>query len=156
MMSKNKSTAPDLTELTAQVKTLAAQVATLQEREKRVQADYQNLVRRSREERSAFVKFATKELLEDLITPIEHLSLAAEQLKDPGLEMVLTQLWQKLGEHGLAEINPMGQEFDPNLMEAAEGSRPIDDDQAHKVTRVISRGYKLNGEVIRYAKVIVE
>lgn len=118
------------------------------EKEQRIAADYQNLVRRTREERGQAARLAARDLVEDLVQPLEHLSLAARQIEDPGLDMVKSQLWQALAKHGLEEINPLGQKFDLETMEAVEkqGSGDI-------VVGVVRSGFRLNGEVIHHAKV---
>lgn len=138
-----------------QVESLKDQVAALQhelelakETERRRLADYQNLQRRQVDERSKTVKFATRELIEALLQPLNHLSLASAQLNDQGLNMVIGQFWQVLNQFGLEEIEVMGKTFDPHTMEVVDtqGEGTI-------VQKVISKGYRLNGEVIQVAKV---
>jgi molecular chaperone GrpE len=121
-----------------------------QEREKRALADYQNLVRRNQEERSRLLKFANKELIESLMQPISHLSIAAQQIKDKGLDMVVQDFRKVLEEAGLEEINPEGEAFDIETMEVIDK-----EGKGETVIKVVKPGYKLNGEVIQHAKVIV-
>jgi molecular chaperone GrpE len=121
------------------------------EREKRVLADYQNLVKRNQEDRVKFLQLANQSLVETLLSPLEHLSLAAEQIDDQGLNMVIRDFWQVLDEAGLEEIYPKGKKFDLETMEVVEKEG---DEQI--VTKVVKRGYRLNGRVIRHAKVIVK
>lgn len=116
----------------------------------RSQADYQNLQRRTQEEKARWLKLAARELITDLIQPLDHLSLAAQQLKDPGLDMTITQFWQTLKEHGLQEVEPLGQPFDVTTMDAVERKGT-----GETVIAVIKRGYTLHGEIIQHAKVIV-
>lgn len=127
------------------------------EKERRALADYQNLVRRNQEERTRMARFAALDFVETILEPLGHLSLAAQQINDHGLNMVVDQLWGKLNEAGLEEINPVGQRFDVSTMEAVhtEGSK-LGDDGMGLVKKVVTKGYKLNGEVIRHAKVAVE
>lgn len=129
---------------------LAEELAAAQERELRALADYKNLQRRSQEERVQLLKFANQELIESLLQPLEHLSLAAEQLNDTGLNMVVTDLWNALREAGLEEIYPEGEGFNLNTMEVVEQQGDGD-----LVIKVVRRGYKLHGKVIKHAKVIV-
>jgi molecular chaperone GrpE len=81
---------------------------------------------------------------------LDHLVLAAVQLKDKGLDMVVNELQMTLREQGLEEIQVMGKAFDVATMEVVEKQN-----KAEKVTAVVSRGYRLNGEVIRHAKVVL-
>lgn len=165
-MNKPKQAAHDL-DLVKQIEDLQAELLLAKEKERRAVADYQNLVRRSSEERIRVAKLAALDFVEVLLEPLSHLSLASDQLNDQGLKMVVDQLWRKLNEVGLEEINPVGQLFDVNTMEAvldpskniSSGENPTKKDeknQTHKVSKVVAKGYKLNGEVVRHAKVIVE
>jgi molecular chaperone GrpE len=143
-------------EAAKQIEELQAALTAAQEAEKRAVADYKNLVRRNQEERAALVKLATKGLVEDLLQPLGHLSLAARQLDDAGLNMVIGQFWQRLQDHGLEEINPEGKPFDITTMEAVESNGHSDDEENLIVVQVRQKGYKLNGQVIQFAKVVVD
>jgi len=139
-----------LDKLAKQVEDLQSQLQQSQEREKRVLADYQNLVRRQRDERMSLVKMASKDFVESLLQPLENLSRAAEQLNDQGLNMVVNQLWQALKDQGLEEIDVMGKKFDLDTMEVVEKKG-----NSEKVIDVVNRGYCLNGEVVAHAKVVL-
>lgn len=167
-MTKSKQTdqldlLTKIDELQGEIEKLSLTLVAAQDREKRAVADYQNLVRRSADERIRIAKLAAVDFVETLLEPLSHLSLASEQIKDQGLQMIVTQLWQRLNEAGLEEINPLGQNFDVETMEAVadpsvvvtEADADADQVVTAKVTKVVAKGYKLNGQVIRHAKVIV-
>lgn len=146
----NQSALTEAQQLSAQIAELKSALAASSEREKRVLADYQNVVRRSQEDRVRFAKMAASEFVETLLAPLDHLSLAAAQLNDKGLGMVVTEFWQVLQNQGLEEIEVLGKPFDVSVMEVVDKQG-----KANKVTSVVSRGYRLNGEVIRHAKVVL-
>lgn len=153
-MSKKSSKPNDATasvqhELAKLREQLTDQLTVAQEREKRVLADYQNLVRRHQEERLKFVQMANLDLILALLQPLEHLKLAVEQLPDKGLVLAFDQLQRTFKEFGLEEIEVLGQPFDVNTMEVVEGS------QGKIVKQVVRQGYILNGSVIQHAKVIL-
>ncbi len=148
MANKTKKTPPTDLEPAEE---LIAQLQTAAEKEKRALADYQNLVRRTQEDRAKLIKLANQELITALLQPLEHLELAVRQQADQGVEMVLEQLKRTLAEFGLAEIEVEGKDFDVNTMEAAEGSQ-----EGGKVKQVLRKGYTLNGTVIQHSKVILE
>lgn len=129
---------------------LATQLTQAQDRERRALADYQNLLRRTQKDTAQFAKLATKDLINQLIQPLEHLRLASQQVQDKGLDMVITQLWQVLEQNGVTTIDPAGEEFSVETMEAVERTG-----KSTKVSKVLARGYLLNGEVLQYAKVVV-
>ena len=125
-------------------------LAQAQEREKRLLADYQNLQRHSREERQQLVKMANKEFCLGLLQPLEHLQLATEQIQNPGLTMVTEQFWRSLKELGLEKIEVLGKAFDLATMEVVEKRG-----KAEKVLSVVRNGYRLNGEIIQHAQVVL-
>lgn len=130
---------------------LEAKLEAAESKYQRALADYQNLVRRNREESVQKAKLATKEFVSNLIQPLNHLTLAAEQLDDPGLNMVVAQLWETLSREGLDKVECEGKPFDAELMEVVEIT-----DKGKKVAKVLTPCYKLNGTVIQFAKVVLD
>lgn len=150
-MSKNKSTDKniDVAKLQSELEQLKQQLNQAHEQQNRALADYQNLIRRTQEDRAKFIKMANQDLVLALLQPLDHLGMAVEQLQDKGLNLAFDQLWRSLKEFGLEPIEVTGQKFDVNTMEAAEGS------QGDKVVKVVRPGYKLNGMVVQHAKVLL-
>jgi molecular chaperone GrpE len=140
----------DVAELQSRIEELETELQLAKDRELRNLADYQNLLRRTQEERGKFIKMATRDFVEELVQPLDHLSLAAAQLNDNGLNMVIEQLWSVLKQHGLEEIAVLGKPFNPETMEVVEKQG-----QGEVVTTVVKKGYSLNGDVVQFAKVIV-
>lgn len=126
-------------------------LAESRRREQIALADYQNLVRRTNEERGRVARLAARTFIEDLLQPLSHLTLASNQLDDPGLNMVITQLWQSLEQNGLKKIDALGKRFDVHTMEAVETGQ-----HGQTVQKIVRDGYVLNDEVIQYAKVILD
>lgn len=126
----------------------------LSEQIKRAQADYQNLQRRTQQEKQQAVKYANQDLLEDLLQPLDHLSLAAQELQNQGLDMVIAQLWNVLEAHGLKEIAVLGKPFDVNCMEVVEAENAEDPDSG-VVTGVVRKGYSYQDKVLQHAKVTI-
>lgn len=124
------------------------QLTAAQEKERRAIADYQNLLRRTQEERAQLIKFANRDFLLSLIEPLENLNRSAQQLNDQGLKMVVEQLKQALIQLGVEIIDPMGMDFDLELMEATDKKQ-----HGKKVISVLQRAYKLNDQVVAHAKV---
>lgn len=138
-----------------QLSELEEQLQKARASELRAMADYQNLVRRTQEDRVKMMKFAVLSAVEGLLEPIDNLYLAKEQLKDKGLEMVYQQFMRALQNEGAEEIEVMGKEFDPSTMEVVSTEKVDNAKQDKKVIKVAQRGYRLNGEVIRHAKVTI-
>jgi molecular chaperone GrpE len=125
-------------------------ITALEEAVKRSQADYNNMMRRHQEQSQRASKMAAFDFAEALVQPLSHLELAAQQLNDKGLNMVISQLWQQLQSQGLQQVGKVGDDFNPHLMEAI--SREGEGDTVIKVSQP---GYTLYGEVIQPAKVVV-
>lgn len=123
----------------------------------RALADYQNLLKQGAKDREEFVKYALNDFLQNILPVYDHLKmsmsgLSEEEMKNPwatGVSYVLKQFKDVLNNHGIEEIETGGKEFDHELMEAIDGS-------GEKVKKEVMPGYKLNGKVIRHAKVIVD
>lgn len=142
-------------DLETQVAQLQEQLRAAEESARRALADYNNVVRRSQEERSKLVKMAAKDVILAVLLPLDHLHLAKEQFKDPGLNMVYQQFQQALLSQGAQEIDALGQPFDEDKMEVVD-KRPVTDPlQENVVIGVTQRGYTLHGEVIRHARVVI-
>lgn len=135
----------------AEIDRLQEEKAEFETKYKRALADYQNLERQTAEQSVRFAKLATKDFVEQLIKPYDHLLLAAKHVKDKGLDMVITQFTQVFESQGLKELNPVGKAFDPQTMEAIDTKEGKED----TVIEVMSVGYELNGIVIKPAQVIV-
>ena len=142
---------PDLKKVLAQVKDLQQALTRCQDRELRALADYQNLLRQSQKQRANLIKLANADLLLAILEPLEHLATASRQLQDEGLEMIVAQLWKRLNEMGLEEIEVMGKTFDLETMEAVEKKAKGD-----KVIEILRKAYRLNGEIIQHARVVLD
>jgi molecular chaperone GrpE len=147
---KSQSSEQMQNKLRAQLEQIQDQLNRVQEKEKRSLADYQNLLRRTNEDRAKIAKFANKDLIQALLPVAENLDRAAIQFADEGLSLVIKQLWQVLAEFGVERIEADGQKFDIETMEAIDANGEGD-----TVTAIIQHGYKLKGEVIQHTKVVL-
>lgn len=138
--------------LRKEAKELKDQLAECTQRWKRALADYQNLEKRTREERIEFVRFAAKNLIEKLLVVIDDLEKAQIHLKDQGLALALKKLEALLKEEGVERIETSGKEYDIHTMEAIA----IGEGEAeNKVVEQLRTGYTMHGAVLRAAQVKV-
>lgn len=133
------------------IRELQDQLAEFENKWKRALADYQNLEKRTKNERALYARLAAVPLMAKMLPLLDDLERANGHLKDKGLEMVIKQFKTVLKEEGLTEIDPNGQMFDPNRMECVEKN----DGEENKVLAVVLKGYMMGDAVIRPAKVIV-
>jgi molecular chaperone GrpE len=129
----------------------------------RLAADMENLRRRTVREKDEIRQFAAGRVLEDLLPVLDNLGLGLAAAKAPnadlktlvgGIGMVEGQLKTALAQHGLKEISPLGQTFDPNQHESI-AAQPSSDVAEGAVLQVVRTGYSLNGRLLRPASVIV-
>jgi molecular chaperone GrpE len=152
-----------LADLAAQLATAKKEVADNYDRFMRTAADLENLRKRTLREKEELRLFSASRVLEDLLPVMDNLALGLTAAKQPnadlktltgGVDMVLTQFKSALGNHGLKEIHPAGQPFDPHQHEALSHA-PSPEVKAEHVLNVIRTGYSLNGRLLRPASVIV-
>jgi len=137
--------------LKTQIEDLENKLIEARQNQLRSFADYQNLVKRVEKEKQDWVKFASEGLLLRLLDLADNLDRATIFVQDKGLQMVYMQLQQLLKEYGVKEIDVLGKEFDPNLMECMDKAKG----EPNKVLEVKLKGYLLHDRILRPAKVIV-
>lgn len=119
---------------------------------KRALADYQNLERRTEEERKLLAQLSAALLIEKLLPVLDNLENAQKHLNDEGLELVLKQFKDVLTLEAVEEIPAVGLTFDPKLHEATE---VVEGENDNTVVKVVRKGYKINNKVLRPVQVVV-
>jgi molecular chaperone GrpE len=125
----------------------------------RTQADFENYRKRMARENAAAVDRGVRKLAEALLPALDHLAhalKAAEGHEDvvKGFAMVADEIVTALGRAGIEAFSPLGEPFDPNEHEAM-ASQPSEDAESGTVVEVYQQGYRLNGQVLRPARVVV-
>ncbi|UCE59969.1 MAG: nucleotide exchange factor GrpE [Phycisphaerales bacterium] len=141
---------------------LQAKVASLEDSLLRAKADYQNLQRRSTQERSEAVGFANAELMRSLVGVLDDFERSLEAAQDSdnlasvvdGVRLVYDNFLKALRLHGLESIQAAGEAFDPHIHEAMM-QQPSDDHPSNTVLQEVAKGYRLRDRILRPAKVIV-
>ncbi|MEK7127659.1 MAG: nucleotide exchange factor GrpE [Patescibacteria group bacterium] len=124
----------------------------LQNKYLRALADYQNLEKQTQVWKEDFLKFANQNLIIQLLEVLDDLEKAQEHLNDEGLKIVLDKLIKILTNNGIEEIEVINKEYDAATAETVS-VEPGEENNV--VAKVLQKGYKLNGKIIRVAKVIV-
>ncbi len=111
-------------------------------------------------ERTQDVIISIKEMMfEKLIFILDNMSLAERTIEEDlknnasvkGLLMIKKQLEDFLKTEGLEEINEIEVDFNPEIHEVLEEVESSSD--SGRVIEVVQKGYKINGRVLRPAKV---
>jgi molecular chaperone GrpE len=127
---------------------------------KYMQADFENYKKRVAKDKIETIRFANEALLLDLLPVIDELEIALEKMPQGegknGIRMVHSNLSKALLECGLLEIHVKEHSlFDASFHEAVLTEKTSDQGLDGKIAKIIQKGYLLNGDVIRYAKVSV-
>jgi molecular chaperone GrpE len=128
-------------------------------------AELENMRRRHQQEREQLIFDANKRLILDLLSiiddlerTIEHASEGNEQpSKDPlmeGVSLIYKNFLKTLERYGVKPMLALGEPFDHAKHDALL-EEPRSDIEPGIVTREIQRGYLLNDNVLRHAKVFV-
>ena len=129
----------------------------------RSQADTENLKRRHAQALEKAHKFSTEKIVGDLLGVWDSLELGLQAAQDEqadlaklreGTELTLKILTDAMQKQGVAQHNPQGEPFDPELHQAMS-MQPRDDVEPNTVIQVVQKGYSLNGRLVRPAMVMV-
>lgn len=127
------------------------------ERFQRTFAEFDNYRKRTEREMAEYRKFATSNLVKELLNISDDLERALSTAKDPedplavGVKAVRGNLVKILESEGVTEV-PTDKGFDPNMHEAL---MVVEGDEDNKIAQVYQKGYMMNGRVLRFAKVVV-
>lgn len=154
--------------LTDEVKTLKEQLKDYEDKYKRALADGENVRRRMMKQVEDAKSFAIQSFCKDLLEVADTLSAAAESVPEStsgsegstaalkslhdGVKLTRAQLQQVFSRHGLIEVSPLREKFDPNLHEALF-QQEVEGAAAGTVVTVSKVGYKLHERCVRPALV---
>jgi molecular chaperone GrpE len=127
------------------------QVDDLKNKYLRALADYQNLERRTQEDRDQTRIRASEFIIQRLLPVVDTFKRASEHIKDVGLDLAFKELAAVLDEQGVTRLDVVGKPFNPHEMECVEvvaGEDGIVQEEALP-------GYRIRDRVLRVAQVKV-
>ena len=137
-----------------------AELAEKENRYLRLQADFENFRRRTRQEKEELAAVVTQNLLKDLLPFLDNFERAlaaensdAESLR-AGVEMMYKQLVEALKKEGLEYIETKDKPFDPNFHQAVMRVEDAEKEDGTIVAE-LQKGYMVKGRVIRPSMVQV-
>ena len=138
------------------------EIETFKDIAKRAQADLINFKRRADDEKSE-ERFSIKSnILLSIITILDDFTLAMNMLPKnsesktwlEGIQIIHRKIELLLESQMVAKIDAIGKNFEPWEFEALQ-YKETNDFEENTVIEVIKEGYKLNGQILRHAQVIV-
>ena len=157
--SPSEASAEDLTEENR----LQEQLDSANDQLLRLQAEMQNVRRRSERDVESAHKYALEKFATELLSVVDNLERALEAIdcddesQKPvfeGIDLTLKSFTDVLSRFKVEAVEPNGQPFDADFHQAVS-MVPNGDVEANTVIEVFQKGYTLNGRLIRPAMVVV-
>lgn len=141
---------------------LAKECEALKDKYVRLFAEFENFRRRTAKENFELVAAANQKLIGKLTDVLDNFELAFDPRHktakpedfEKGIRLIHNKFKELLSDEGLEEVNPIGEEFDPNLHDALM-QQPSDTVSENQIIQVLQKGYKVKGRILKHAKVIV-
>ena len=141
-------------------KNLQEEYEKLKENYLRLLADFDNYRKRMMKEIEEAKEAAKRSIIKEFLVILDNLEKAIEMAykhKDAiieGIELSIKSFKDMLKKHGIEEINPKEEAFDPNLHDALM-TQESDKLPKNTVIQTVEKGYIYKDKLIRPAKVIV-
>ena len=124
------------------------QIEELQDRVRRQMAEFDNFRKRTEKEKAQMFEVGAKSIIEKIL-PEEAGSAFAD-----GMNMIYKQLMNELEQAGVAPIEAVGEEFDPEYHNAV---MQVENDELESgtVAQELQKGYTYRDSVVRHSMVAV-
>jgi molecular chaperone GrpE len=124
----------------------------------RTQADFLNYRKRMGREVSASEGRGIAKVVKEILPALDNLELAIAAVGDAdvadGFKLVRNEFLAGLARLGIEPYSPQGERFDPAEHEAMS-QQPVEGVEAGTVASVYQQGYRIDGTVLRPARVVV-
>ncbi len=149
-------------ELSAEEK-LQAEVQQLNDKYLRLYAEFDNYKRRTQKERVELLQTAGKDVIVSLLPVLDDFDRALKAMETAsdvapvkeGILLVSHKLKNTLAQKGLKDVESINQPFNTDFHEAITNIPAPTEELKGKVIDEVEKGYTLNDNVIRFAKVVV-
>jgi len=135
------------------IKDLDSEVFIEKEKYLRLYSEFENHKKRTIKEKELIKKVSSKKVILEILDLIDDFERALSH-KETGLDLIYNKFKIILINNDVEEYTVVGDEFDSDIHEAVV-ELIVEDINKNKIIDIISKGYKMNGEIIRYTKVVV-
>ena len=151
------------TRLTRDLDELQGEMDRLQDQHLRLAADFENYRKRVNGELAGRWIRAQAELVSSLVEGLDDLQRVSQFTSEDatvdtlveGVDLVERKLLKALTDAGLEVLEPLGEVFDPNTMEAMMRVPVEEDGEEGTVQQVLQKGYLFKDQLVRPARVSV-
>ncbi len=154
---------PSREELLAQLEDALMKADEGRDQVLRAKAELENARRRAERDVEAAHKFALEKFVNELLPVKDSLDMGEaaacaegaqlDKVRE-GMEMTVKMMADAMAKFGVAEVNPMGEKFNPELHQAMS-MQDVADAEPNTVINVFQKGYLLNERLVRPAMVVV-
>jgi molecular chaperone GrpE len=124
----------------------------------RTQADFENYRKRMARETAVAEGRGIAKVVKEILPALDNFELALQAAGDDevaeGFKLVRNELLAALARLGIEPFSPEGEPFDPSEHEAMS-QQPVEGVEAGTVASVYQQGYRIDGSVLRPARVVV-
>lgn len=162
-VKKDKKHQPDSYE--EEIKQWQAKADELNDKYLRLYSEFDNYRKRTLKERLDLSKTASEDVILSLLPVMDDLERALlssvksvdgqEMIPIEGVQLIYQKFKNILAQKGLEAIESIGESFNVDYHDAITNIPAPTEELKGKVIDEVEKGYKLNGKVIRYAKVVV-
>ena len=129
----------------------------------RLFSEFENFRRRTQKEKVNLITGASTDAYKIMLPILDDFDRAKETIDNAedirslkeGINLILDKFTKALSTNGLEVMDVVKQEFNADEHEAITNIPAPTEDLKGKIIDVVEKGYKLNGKVIRYPKVVV-
>lgn len=152
-VSKKATSAKKMTK-----KDLEMVINSLEDKQLRLKAEFDNFRKRKESEISALFKYDGKNFITDFLSILDNINRGIESYKDENTKKALGLIRQdflkKMNDKEIKEFGKVGDIFNPELHEALT-TASLEDKKDDEIVEVYELGFKYKDLIIRHAKVVV-
>ena len=141
---------------------LPQQIEELQDRVRRQMAEFDNFRKRTEKEKAQMFEVGAKSIIEKILPVIDNFERGLASIPEEeagsafadGMNMIYKQLMNELEQAGVAPIEAVGEEFDPEYHNAV---MQVENDELESgtVAQELQKGYTYRDSVVRHSMVKV-
>ena len=135
-------------------------IADLEDKWRRALAETHNVRRRAEEEYRNALRYGIRAFARDMLSVCDNLGRAMESAQSAksdellqGIQAIQRELHDIMERHGVRQMQPLGEKFDPNYHEAVFEVQQDDKPEFDKVVQVAQPGYMIGERLLRPARV---
>ena len=133
-------------------------IQSLEDKQLRLKAEFDNFRKRKESEISALLKYEGKHFIIDFLSILDNINRGIDSYKDENIQKALLLIKEdflkKMGSKEIKEFGEVGEIFNPELHEALTTAN-LKEKEEDEIVEVYELGFKYKDLIIRHAKVVV-